>query len=83
MIIFSFPAGNSRRRRRLKRSGALRRSLQGLGGGSHQQARPGIYRGIACCCYALNPIFHPCISGDQKSLRLKLVDSWQNIRRNR
>ena len=29
----------------------MRRSLQGLGGVSHQQARAGIYRGIACRYY--------------------------------
>ncbi len=32
----------------LKGPARLRRSLQGLGGGSHQQASLGIYRGIAC-----------------------------------
>ena len=32
----------------LKGPAQLRRSLRGLGGGSHQQAGLGIYRGIAC-----------------------------------
>ena len=32
----------------LKGPTQLRRSLRGLGGGSHQQASLGIYRGIAC-----------------------------------
>ena len=32
----------------LKGPAHLRRSLRGLGGVSHQQARTGIYRGIAC-----------------------------------
>ena len=32
----------------LKGPAQLRRSLRGLGGDSHQQARAGIYRGIAC-----------------------------------
>ena len=30
--------------------------LQGLGGGSHQQASDGIYRGIACRYYRTSPI---------------------------
>ena len=47
-MIFSLPAGNSRRRRRLKGPAQMRRSLRGLGGVSHQQASLGIYRGIAC-----------------------------------
>ena len=32
----------------LKGPAQMRRSLLGFGGGNHQQARPGIYRGIAC-----------------------------------
>ena len=32
----------------LKGPTQLRRSLRGLGGGGHQQARAGIYRRIAC-----------------------------------
>ena len=32
----------------LKGPAQLRRSFQGFGGGSHQQARAGIYRRIAC-----------------------------------
>ncbi len=32
----------------LKGPAQLRRSLRGLGGGGHQQASAGIYRGIAC-----------------------------------
>ena len=47
-MISSLPAGNSRRRRRLKGPAQMRRSLRGLGGVSHQQASLGIYRGIAC-----------------------------------
>ena len=35
----------------LKGPTQLRRSLRGLGGGGHQQARAGIYRGIACRYY--------------------------------
>ena len=35
----------------LKGPAQLRRSLRGLGGGGHQQARAGIYRGIACRYY--------------------------------
>ena len=49
MMIFSLPAGDSRRRRRLKRTGANAPVLTGgLGAVSHQQAGLGIYRGIAC-----------------------------------
>ena len=55
-MIFHFPAGNSRRRRRLKRTGATAPVLTGLGGGSHQQASAGIYRGIACRYYRTSPI---------------------------
>ena len=47
-MISSLPAGNSRRRRRLKGPAQMRRSLRGLGGVSHQQASLGIYRGITC-----------------------------------
>ena len=32
----------------LKGPAQMRRSLRGLGGGSHQQARAGIYRCLAC-----------------------------------
>ena len=35
----------------LKGPAQLRRSLRGFGGVSHQQARAGIYRGIACYYY--------------------------------
>ena len=35
----------------LKGPAQLRRSLRGFGGVSHQQARAGIYRGIACRYY--------------------------------
>ena len=46
---FSLPAGNSRRQRRLKKPGAGAPGFtRGLGAVSHQQASPGIYRGIAC-----------------------------------
>ena len=46
---FSLPAGNSRRRRRLKKPGAGAPGFtRGLGAVSHQQASLGIYRGIAC-----------------------------------
>ncbi len=37
----------------LKGPTQLRRSLRGLGGGGHQQARAGIYRRIACHCWPL------------------------------
>ena len=40
----------------LKGPTQLRRSLRGLGGGGHQQARAGIYRGIACRYYHTSPI---------------------------
>ena len=55
-MISSLPAGNSRRRRRLKGPAQMRRSLRGLGGVSHQQASLGIYRGIACRYYRTSPI---------------------------
>ena len=40
----------------LKGPAQLRRSLRGFGGGSHQQASAGIYRGIACRYYRTSPI---------------------------
>ena len=60
-MIFSLPAGNSRRRRRLKRTGAFAPVLTGAWGRSATNKHaPGIYRRIAAiilrCYYALNLI---------------------------
>ena len=52
-MIFPFPAGNSRRRRRLKKPGALAPGFnRGLGAVSHQQARAGY---IPAHCLLLLP----------------------------
>ena len=40
----------------LKGPAQLRRSLRGLGGGGHQQASAGIYRGIACYYHIPLPV---------------------------
>ena len=49
MMIFSLPAGNSRRRRRLKKPGALAPGFTGVWGRSATNKHaPGIYRRIAC-----------------------------------
>ena len=54
-MIFSPPAGNSRRQRRLKRTGANAPVLTGAWGRSATNKHaPGIYRRIACC-YSDNP----------------------------
>lgn len=45
---FSLPAGNSRRRRRLKKPGAPAPGFRGLGAAATNKRAPGIYRGIAC-----------------------------------
>ncbi len=53
MMIFPFPAGNSRRRRRLKKPGALAPGFTGVWGRSATNKHaPGIYRGIACRYFA-------------------------------
>jgi len=44
----SLPVYTSRRQRRLLHRAELRRCTRGLGTIGHQQAAPGIYRGIAC-----------------------------------
>ena len=49
MMIFPLPAGNSRRRRRLKKPGALAPGFTGVWGRSATNKHaPGIYRRIAC-----------------------------------
>jgi len=49
MMDFSLPAGNSRRRRRLKKPGAGVPGFTGVWGRSATNKRaPGKYRGIAC-----------------------------------
>ena len=51
MMIFPFPAGNSRRRRRLKNPGAPAPGFLGVWGRQPPTSRaPGIYRRIACRC---------------------------------
>ena len=48
-MIFSLPAGNSRRRRRLKNPGAVAPGFTGVWGRSATNKHaPGIYRRIAC-----------------------------------
>ena len=47
----------------LKGPTQLRRSLRGLGGGGHQQARAGIYRRIACHYYR-TLVLHPMLSAN-------------------
>ena len=55
-MIFSLPAGNSRRRRRLKRTGATAPVLTGAWGRSATNKHaPGIYRRIACRYYHPRP----------------------------
>ena len=57
-MIFPFPAGNSRRRRRLKKPGALAPGFTGVWGRSATNKHaPGIYRRIACR-YLLPLCFH-------------------------
>ena len=56
-MIFPFPAGNSRRRRRLKKPGALAPGFTGVWGRSATNKHaPGIYRRIACRYYRTSPI---------------------------
>lgn len=53
---FSLPAGNSRRRRRLKKPGALAPGFTGVWGRSATNKHaPGIYRRIACHYYRTSP----------------------------
>lgn len=54
---FSLPAGNSRRRRRLKKPGAPAPGFAGVWGRLATNKRaPGIYRRIACRFYRNVPI---------------------------
>ena len=54
----------------LKGPAQLRRSLRGLGGGSHQQASAGIYRRIACR-----------YQDDRKALAIKGAITYQYYRK--
>ena len=64
MMIFPFPAGNSRRRRRLKKPGALAPGFTGVWGRSATNKHaPGIYRRIACHYYR-TLVLHPMLSAN-------------------